>query len=359
MSLLSRLGAVFRPETRETDSYTRQIVEASVAAAQGGQRAVADRTAAVEFGVGLLSRCFAVALVEPVELELTLNAARREEMARRLLLTGNYVARIDLDHNGNLALQPASFFHLRGGPSEATWTYWLDLPGPTQAVQRYAPAAGVIHVKIGSDPVQPWLGVSPLVNAGLSSALLARIELRTSQEVSAQTGHLLPVPDGTSDESIGALKTDLAGLEGKIAMVESQSAGHGQGQQAAPPSDWRLQRLGAEIPEGNVNLRRQAGADVCAALGIPAALYVGADGGTVREAYRQLLVSTIQPYAELIAEELERKLEIPAVRFNFRRLSAADIAARARAFGSLVQAYAQASEDVDYGRLETLAGLNE
>ena len=206
-----------------------------------------------------------------------LTASRREEMARRLLLTGNYVARIDLDNAGNLALQPASFFHLRGGPSEATWTYWLDLPGPSQSVQRYSPAEGVIHVRLGSDPVQPWLGVSPLVNAGLSSALLARMELRTGQEANAQAGYLLPMPDATPEESITALKADLKALNGQVALVESQSAGQGQGRQAAPVSDWRLQRMGAEIPEGNVNLRRQAAGDVCAALGIPQALYLGAE----------------------------------------------------------------------------------
>ena len=360
MGLLSRLGAVFRPETRETDSYTRSIVEASLAVAQGSQRAVADRTAAVEFGVGLLARCFAVALVEPTELAAVLTAARREELARRLLLTGNYVAGIDVDTMGSIALQPASTYDLRGGPSEASWRYWLDLPGPSTSIQRFSPTEGVVHVRIGADPVRPWEGVSPLVNAGLSSALLARMELRTGQEANAQVGYLLPMPDGTAEESITALKADLKALNGKVALVESMSAGHGQGQRAAPPSDWRLQRMGAEIPDANVNLRRQAGADVCAALGIPAALYVGADGATVREAYRQLLVSTLQPLAELVAEELTRKLELPGVRFNFRKLAAADVAARARAFGSLVQAYSSAgAEDVDLERLETLAGLNE
>lgn len=359
MSLLSRLGAVFRPESRETESYTRNISEALLAAAQGDNRAVAERTAAVEFGVGLLARCFAAAIVEPAPLAMAMTAARREEMARRLLLTGNYVARIDVDGRGALALQPASFYDLRGGPAERSWTYWLDLPGPSSSDQRFSPSEGVVHVRIGADPVRPWQGISPLVNAGLSSALLARLELRSGEEAGAQAGYVLPVPDGTSDESIVALKADLLALRGKVALVESQSAGHGQGQRAAPPSDWRLQRMGADLPQGNAEVRRQAGADVCAALGIPAALFVGADGATVREAYRQLLTATIQPLAQLIGEELERKLELPAVRFNFRRLSAADIAARARAFSSLVQAYQGAEEAPDFDRLALLAGLDE
>ena len=196
-------------------------------------------------------------------------------------------------------------------------------------------------------------------NAGLTARILARLEQRTGEESNSQVGYMLPFPDGVSDESITALKADLAALKGRVALVESMSAGQGQGRNAAPASDWRLQRIGAEFPEGNVNLRRQVGADVVSAMGIPAALYVGADGATVREAYRQLLVSTLQPLAVLIAEELERKLELPNVRFNFRRLAAADIAARARAFSSLAQAYKVADLDLDIPRLEALAGLDE
>ena len=73
---------------------------------------------------------------------------------------------------------------------------------------------------------------------------------------------------------------------------------------------------------GNFSLRWQVGTHVCSALRIPAALFVGADGSTVREAYRQLLVSTLQPLAALLGSGPEGKLEVPAVRFNFRRLAA-------------------------------------
>ncbi len=90
-----------------------------------------------------------------------------------------------------------------------------------------------------------------------------------------------------------------------------------------------------------------------AALGIPAALFIGADGGTVREAYRQLLTATLQPIGQLITSELERKLELPKVGINFRRLQAADIAARARAYGTLIQS------QMDPARAELLAGLAE
>ncbi len=190
-------------------------------------------------------------------------------------------------------------------------------------------------------------------NAGLTAALLARLEQRTSQEYGARVGYVLPFPDGTNDASIDGLKADLKNLAGEIALVESPAGGHGQGRNAAPQADWRLQRLGPEIPEGTIAQRRQVGADVLSAMGIPQALYAGADGATVREAYRLLLVGTLQPLAVLAAAELERKLELPAVRFNFRRLAAGDISARARAYGSLV------TTGMDADRAELLAGLAE
>ena len=363
MGLVSALGGLFRGETRAAGpNYTDAALEAALNAATGNPQHVAEQTAAAEYGLGLLSRCFAAALIEPSAIAPTLPAQARADLARRLLIRGEAVYAIEVNRLGNIRLLPASSHDIAGGPDESTWRYYLDLPGPTLPERRRLPSEAVVHVRIGADPAQPWRGCSPLENAGLTARILARLEQRTGEESNAAAGYLLPVPDGTPDDSITALKGDLAALKGKIAIVESQTAGHGQGRAAAPPSDWRLQRLGAEFPEGNVNLRRQVGADVVAAMGIPSALYVGADGATVREAYRQLLTGTLQPLAILLSEELERKLEIPAVRFNFRRLAAADIAARARAFGTLAQAYAQAAAggaDVDLARLETLAGLNE
>ena len=62
--------------------------------------------------------------------------------------------------------------------------------------------------------------------------------------------------------------------------------------------------------------------------------YAGGDGGSAREGYRQLLTATLEPYASLITAEFREKIGYPATP-NFRRLAAADIAARARAFGTL------------------------
>ena len=361
MRLLSSLGQVFRPVSQKVESragFTDTALEDALNIATGNAQSVAEQTAAAEFAIGLLSRCFAAAIVEPDGIGPALPAAFRADLARRLLIRGEALYAIEVNSLGVIRLLPASSHDIAGGPDESSWRYYLDLPGPTELETRRLPGRAVVHVRIGNDPATPWKGCSPLENAGLTARVLARLEHRTGQESGAQVGYLLPVPDGTSDEATDALKKDLKGLEGKVALVESRETGS-VSRAAAPPSDWRLQRFGAAIPEGNVALRRQVGADVCAALGIPAALFVGADGATVREAYRQLLVSTLQPLGVLIGDELERKLELPAVRFNFRRLAAADIAARARAYGTLIQADVAAGLEVDRDRAALLAGLNE
>ena len=45
-------------------------------------------------------------------------------------------------------------------------------------------------------------GCSPLVNAGLTASMLGRLERRMAQETNARVGHLLTVPDGTSEEQV-------------------------------------------------------------------------------------------------------------------------------------------------------------
>ena len=73
--------------------------------------------------------------------------------------------------------------------------------------------------------------------------------------------------------------------------------------------------MGAQVPEPHIALRSEVGRDVCSALGIPGALYSGTDGGSSREAYRQLLTATLEPWAEIIKAEFREKIGYP-VDFN-------------------------------------------
>ena len=61
----------------------------------------------------------------------------------------------------------------------------------------------------------------------------------------------------------------------------------------------------------------------------------GADQTARREAWRQFLHGTVQPLADIFAEEFRGKLH-PAIRLTFEDLFASDLQGRARAFQSLV-----------------------
>ena len=109
--------------------------------------------------------------------------------------------------------------------------------------------------------------------------------------------------------------------------------------------------MGAQVPEPNIALRSEVGRDVCSALEIPGALYSRTDGGLSRGAYRKLLTATLEPWAEIIKAEFREKIGYP-IEFNFEKLAAADIAARARAYGTLVAA------GVDKDEAAAVSGLD-
>ena len=329
-----KLGWLNFGKTEHRASYGDTLVDAILSQAQGTLTAQAHQTAAVEFGAGLLERCFAVADVDPEALmRRTLTPRVLANMARSLILTGNSVSAVDTS-TGELLLLPASNYDVTGGSRESSWRYRLELAGPSRIETRRLPSTSVVHIRMGASPQTPWQGVSPLINAGLSASLLGRLERRMAQEVNSRVGHLLIHPELT-DAQQEQLARDLKLMEGGVSLLETGSAGHGQGNRNAPQTDWASRRIGAHVPAENIQLREQASGDVLAAMGVPAPLFHGTDGVSAREAYRLLLVTALQPIAELISSELETKIETP-VKIGFRRLHAADIQSRARALAGMI-----------------------
>ena len=338
-------------ELRESVNFTESLIAHQMAVATGTFSPDAAQTAAVEFAAGLTGRALAVAEVEPERAGALLTPLRMMDIGRRLVTSGNYVAVIEVI-KGTIQLRVARQFHVvAGGVDESSWIYEVELAAPTGISTRRVQSAGVLHIRINPDSLFPWYGTSPLVNAGISSNLLARVESKTGEELRAPTGSLLPVPSGMKDERKRELRTDLGDLKGRTAIVETMSEGMGQGRFAAPHQDWQVKRMGAQIPEPHIALRSEVGRDVCSALGIPGALYSGTDGGSIREAYRQLLTATLEPWARIIEAEFREKIGYP-VEFNFRKLAAADITARARAFGTMV------ASGVDKAEAAAVSGLD-
>ena len=331
--------------------YTEGRLQADWAAVSGNVADVAA-TAAAEFAVGLIGRCLAGSTPTPATPALT--PAVMQSIGRALSLTGEWVAQIDVVLDGAIRLYQCCGYDIVGNsPNPDAWTYRLDIAAPSDIVSLLRPAPGVVHIRVNAAPVAPWKGVSPLTNAGLTARQLTMISQRLAEESGARVGYLLPIPDGMEEEETEDLRADLKSMAGQVALIETTSSGHGQGRSGAPAQDWIPRRFGPMIPATSLEAARDASMGVLTALGIPPGLWANSDGTALRESYRQLIQYTITPTLEIVAAELAAKLEIPGLRFSTRRLAAADVAGRARAYASLKGA------QMDDADAREIAGLNE
>ena len=323
----------------EKRDFTVSYVERMIAAANNPSLD-AGQTAAAVIASGTIGRCFAAASVEPNLQSTGLNASVLDNIGRSFVLRGESVWYMDV-LNGGLILYQAASWDIQGdGPDETTWTYKLELPGPTGNLQKSVPSGDVLHFRINVAASLPHRGVSPLAMAGYSAALLASAESSLADELGGPLGQLLPVPMdelGVKDDGsdpLDELEATLATLKGRSALVPSASRSWGEGT-ATSSSDWISRRLGADPPDSVVQLRGDAHAAILACAGVPPQLFSGGSSQAAREAFRFLLHSTISPIASMLELEASRKLGFPT-RLDFTSLQAADIQGRARAFQSLV-----------------------
>ena len=322
------------PEKRADSSYTDVLVASLVSQASSGKAADIYATAALEACCGLVGRAFAVCEVDASDgVKQALTPAFLELCGRALMRRGELVAYIAVDEDG-LSLTPASSHDINGSYDEKTWKYRLNLAGPSRMHTRSnVDASSVIHCMYSRSPERPWVGYGPIQSAALAGKLSAETVKALGNEVSGPVGNLLQTPVDGADPSVVALRSDLRGLAGQTALVQSGdwgSAGTPQG------STWQNTRLGSDPPDSLVAQARLASSEVFAAFGVSGALFQDADGTASREAWRQVLFGTIAPIASLLAAELSLKLE-QAVNLSFEELRSSDIAGRSRAFGTLVK----------------------
>ena len=195
-----------------------------------------------------------------------------------------------------------------------------------------------------SDPIAPWIGLSPWAQANTSSKLSGVAEQRLRDESGEAVRHVLPIPqergDGGEDDPLAQLKTDLGKLAVNIALVETEAAGFGEGRQLAPQTDWRPRRIGADPPDSLVNLRLQNLHALIASAGVPP-IFLGlgqSSASGLREAWRGFAHGTLTPLGELVSAELREKLGMPDLRIGFSRLFASDTQGRARALKAMADA---------------------
>ena len=342
------------PEKREAIPFSDAIVAALHSQAAGTATGDPSAIAALEAAAGLYAAAFAGATLTPANpMTAGLTPACRALIARDLIRRGESVHRIRIE-GGGVRLQPIGSWDVRGAADERFWWYRLDEYGPSDNTTDVVSGMSVLHFRYAVDSARPWYGLAPLQWARATGTLAANLEVRLGEETGGPIGHLLPVPqdggDGGDDDPLAMLKADLAAGRGATLLVETTSAGFGEGRQAAPAEDWKPRRFGASPPDALPTLRADAALAVLAACQVPASLVSDADGTSQREAWRRWAMGPLAGLAATVEAELQTKLDQP-VRFDFSGLWAADMAGRASSFKAMVTA------GMDPGKAAGLAGL--
>ncbi|MYI05745.1 MAG: phage portal protein [Gemmatimonadetes bacterium] len=348
----------FNRETRSRDAeYTRQVEQAAIEQAMLGPSA-AEATAALETCASMYARAFASATVQdaPANVADAITPDMLATVGRSLLCAGESVWRIEV-MRGMLALRAACHHYVEGGPDPETWSYRLQLSGPTITRSVTLPGASVLHFRYSVDPEQPWHGIPPLQRAALTAALLGVSESYLSREGRLPSGYIVPSVAGRHPTATTTRNTTAA-LNESVAAGGFRAVSDRDRRQ--PQRHWQPIQYGPTPNPGMLGLRSDAALAVLAACGVPPSLVQpNSDGTAQRESYRRWLFGTVAPIARCVERELRDKLDAPTLRLSFDELFAADLTGRARAVHSLTQSGVPLNIALAVARLDDNAGNPE
>ena len=339
------LGGRGGPEKRSS-SFEGRVTDAIVAAATG-ERETADGLAALEFCAGLVSRCFATAEVSNDRYSLVTPAVL-ELIGRELVIRGESVHLIEAGMT-RPRLVPAGTWDVRGDDDPMGWRYRVDLFGASQHRTRLVPGAAVVHARVNTDPVRPWIGRAAHRIAATTSSTAALAETGAQKELKTPHGRLLASP-GTAVQR-GEVATEVA--KGGLRIMPSGRDIDIRHRQDNSSSQWRPAYLGPEVDDGARSLRAEAAQAVILACGVPLPLAdPRTDGTSRREAYRTFIFTLLSPWARTLEAELRDKLDSPSLSLSFAGLHGADLGTRGRALKQLVDAGVSLSEALAITGLE-------
>jgi hypothetical protein len=324
------------PETRSSGAgYTAQIMAARESWF-AGQSGLADLTGTVQSCVSMWEAALAASDVTGTDY---LDRRTMALAGRALALRGEFVALITGD-----GIVPASDWDIstRNGIPRA---YRLSIAEAGGGRSETALAGEVLHFRIGSDPVTPWTGQAPLARSGLSASLLHEVEtaLRDVFRDAPIGSQIVHLPD-SSAEDMDTMRAAFRGRRGSTLVIEgvAQSTAAGMNPQLGQKPD----QLSPDLQKAmHVEALGAAQDTVALAFGIlPSMLNRSATGPAVREGQRHAAVWTIQPMADLMAEEATRKFGGPVKIDVMRNLQAFDTGARSRALKTIIDAMVAAKE---------------
>ena len=304
------------------------LILAGLEATVSGDASSVLKTSALEAAAGMWARALSAATVTGDRGALTRRV--RHMIGRGLIRYGEQLFVIEVEGSAVRLVPAASFDVLQG------WRYRVEVPRPTAgSMSRTFPREAVLHATWNVDPVQPWVGIGPMAAAAYGAKLAGNVEAKLVEETGAPSALLIPVPTDGGDDSLDSLRADIRAAKGSAVVVEGTASGWDEGQTKGTRNDWRAERLGPMIPQQLRELYGDTCAAVLEACGIPAALGTAdADGTSQRESYRRWIMASVEPVAEMIAEEASEKLD-SQVAFDFRGLWAHDLAGRASAYAKL------------------------
>ncbi|ATX64448.1 phage portal protein [Roseinatronobacter bogoriensis] len=324
------------PETRSSGAgYTAQVIQARNAFISGAS-GMAELTATVQSCVSMWESAFAMADCSVQDL---LTRRHMALIGRSMALRGEIIFLIEGDH-----LTPAFDWDVttRGSTPRA---YRLGIPETGGGRSVTALPGEVIHLRSGADLTAPWAGTIPLRRSSLTGDLLHTLEsaLRDVYQTAPLGSQVLPVPEGSAGD-MQELRASFRGRRGSTMVIEgtAQAIAAGMNPQLGQKREDLTPDLQRAMTRETLD---QARAAILMAYGvIPAMVNPSATGPVIREAQRHLAQWTIQPLAELLAEECSAKLGAAVTIDCMRPLQAFDTGGKARALGAIIKALAEAKE---------------
>jgi phage portal protein BeeE len=240
------------------------------------------------------------------------------------------------------ALIPASDWDLSTSNGKPR-AYRLSISEAGGGTTQTALAAEVLHFRIGSDAATPWLGTAPLRRAALTAGLLQAVETALAEvyEFAPLGSQIVPFPESPNVD-LENLGRGFRGRRGRVMLRESVAVTAAGG--PAPATDWKPQDVTPNLQQAMTAETLEAARNaVCGVFGVLPALFDrAAQGPLVREAQRHLAQWTLQPLAEIIAEEASEKLGSRIAIDMLRPTQAFDAGGAARALVALVKAMSEA-----------------
>ncbi|MDY6858564.1 MAG: phage portal protein [Pseudomonadota bacterium] len=323
-------------ETRSAASgFTAEVIAAREAYVSG-QRGIAELTATAQSCISLWEGGLSLADVSGTDL---LDRRSLALSARALSLRGEAVFLIR-----ETGLVPCSDWDLRTRDGKPT-AYRVSISESGGGRTETALAGEVLHFRTGCDVSAPYYGTSPLKRSQLTAGMLNAVETALAEVFeNAPIGtQIIPFPE-SAETDMEVLARGFRGNRGRVVLRESVqvTAAGGPG----PMQDWKPNDLTPNLQQLMTRDTLQAARDsINAAFGVlPGIFNYNGNGPMVRESQRHLAQWTLQPLAEMMAEECSDKLGNEIILDVMRPLQAFDAGGRARALSAIVQTLALAKE---------------